>query len=383
MAPPAVIPFQIPPMPARSLTVELGERSYTICIGRGLLGDPQALAPHLGRGAVGVVTDATVAPLYLDRLRGAVGERLAFVEVLPVGEEHKNLATLARLYDVLIDARLERSGTLLALGGGVVGDITGFAAATWQRGVRFIQLPTTLLAQVDSSVGGKTAVNHPRGKNMIGAFHQPAFVLADIDTLRTLPAREYAAGLAEVLKYGLIGDREFHDWLQRHAAGLGAREPELLEEAVYRSCANKARVVAADEREGEGGVRALLNLGHTFGHALETATGYRHFLHGEAVAVGMALAAELSQRLGWIDAAEVAELRGLLGRLGLPTEVPASLDSATLIELMRGDKKSAGGRIRLVLLRRIGEACLTSDFTPAQLQAVLDDSRARAGGARA
>lgn len=358
-------------MQVASLDVELGSRSYPIHIGSGLLDDASLFQRHLGESRVAIVTNTTVAPLYLGRLRAALGERVALVKVLPDGEEYKNLLVLSELYDALLAARCERSCALVALGGGVIGDITGFAAATYQRGVPFLQVPTTLLAQVDSSVGGKTAVNHPRGKNMIGAFHQPRAVIADISTLATLPAREYAAGLAEVLKYGLIGDAPFHDWLGAHAAAIMARDAECLVEIVRRSCANKARVVAADEREEEGGSRALLNFGHTFGHAIETATRYRSLLHGEAVAIGMVMAARFSQELGWLAAADVQEIRSLVAGFGLPVAPPAGLDGVELLSLMRGDKKSSAGRIRLVLLRRIGEAVLSRDFSEAALLDLL------------
>jgi 3-dehydroquinate synthase len=360
-------------MPTQNLTVELDSRSYPIYIGSGLLADAGLLSRHLGSGAVAVITNATVAPLYLGRLQAALGARVTMVKVLPDGEQHKNLEMLSGIYDALLESRCDRQVTVVALGGGVVGDIAGFAAATYQRGVRFVQVPTTLLAQVDSSVGGKTAVNHPRGKNMIGAFHQPHCVIADTDTLATLPAREYAAGLAEVVKYGLIGDREFYAWLHAERRGLAGRAPAVLVEAILRSCANKAKVVAADERESEGGVRALLNFGHTLGHAVETATAYRDYLHGEAVAIGMLMAAEFSRRLGFISGAEVADLRELLLAFGLPVDPPA-VASERMLELMRGDKKAASGRIRLVLLRGIGDALLSSDFPDEALRRLLADA---------
>ncbi len=359
-------------MQAASLDVQLGSRSYPIHIGSGLLDDASLFARHVGESRAAIVTNTTIAPLYLERLRAALGERVALVKILPDGEEHKNLAVLSGLYDALLEARCERSCTLVALGGGVIGDITGFAAATYQRGVSFVQVPTTLLAQVDSSVGGKTAVNHPRGKNMIGAFHQPRAVIADIDTLSTLPAREYAAGLAEVLKYGLMGDAPFHRWIGANAAAIAARDPASLIEIVRRSCENKARVVAADEREEEGGSRALLNFGHTFGHAIETATGYRTLLHGEAVAIGMVMAARFSCELGWIGADDVREITALLAGFGLPVAPPSGLDAQELLSLMRGDKKSNAGRIRLVLLRQIGEAVLSRDFPEPALVALLE-----------
>ena len=282
-----------------TLHVELGERSYPIYIGRDLLNDPQLLGAHLTGSQVVVVTNETVSPLYLDRLLATLGERALVTEViLPDGEQFKNLETLNQIFDRMMHDRHNRSTTMIALGGGVVGDITGFAAACYQRGVNFIQVPTTLLSQVDSSVGGKTAVNHPLGKNMIGAFYQPQAVLIDINTLHTLSPREFAAGLAEVVKYGLICDLPFYRWLQEQTPRLLAREEAALAEAIERSCSSKAAVVAADEREG--GLRAILNLGHTFGHAIETAQGYGKWLHGEAVAVGMLMAMELSARRGWI-----------------------------------------------------------------------------------
>lgn len=359
-------------MQAASLDVQLGSRSYPIHIGGGLLDDASLFGRHLGESRAVIVTNTTVAPLYLERLRAAIGDREMLVKVLPDGEEHKNLAVLSDLYDALLAARCDRNCTLVALGGGVIGDITGFAAATYQRGVSFLQVPTTLLAQVDSSVGGKTAVNHPRGKNMIGAFHQPRAVIADTDTLATLPPREYAAGLAEVLKYGLIGDAPFHAWLSANASAITARDAGCLIEIVRRSCANKARVVAADEREEEGGARALLNFGHTFGHAIETATDYRSLLHGEAVAIGMVMAARFSQELGWLPAADVRGIRDLVAGFGLPVTPPEGLDAGALLSLMRGDKKSSAGRIRLVLLRRIGEAVLSRDFPESALLALLE-----------
>jgi 3-dehydroquinate synthase len=359
-------------MQTATLQVNLGSRSYPIHIGPGLLRDEALLGRALGEGRVAIISNSTVAPLYLECLRAPLGERVALVKILPDGEEHKNLEVLSGIYDALIDARCERSCTLVALGGGVVGDITGFAAATWQRGVPFVQVPTTLLAQVDSSVGGKTAVNHPRGKNMIGAFHQPRCVIADTDTLATLPPREYAAGLAEALKYGLIADAPFHRWILANAAALAARDASLLAELIFRSCDNKARVVAADEREEEGGVRALLNFGHTFGHALEAATQYRQYLHGEAVAIGMMLAAGFSHRLGGITPEDVHALRALLLSFGLPVELPEGIGATELLSLMRGDKKSARGRIRLVLLRALGDAVLSTDFDEAELLSFLE-----------
>ncbi|MEE4143864.1 MAG: 3-dehydroquinate synthase [Halieaceae bacterium] len=359
-----------------TLHVDLGERSYPVYIGRDLLADAQLLAGHISGSQVVIVSNATVAPLYMDRVRAALGTAAQVTEViLPDGEQYKTLATLGDIFDQVLAAGHNRSTTFVALGGGVVGDITGFAAACYQRGVSFVQIPTTLLAQVDSSVGGKTAVNHPLGKNMIGAFHQPVAVLIDTNTLQTLPPRELAAGLAEVIKYGLICDEPFYRWLQQHMHRLLAREEAALAEAIERSCANKAEVVSADEREG--GVRAILNLGHTFGHAIETAQGYGQWLHGEAVAVGMLLALELSARRGMVPAAEVAGLRELLLTAGLPVAAPADMRAADFLELMARDKKVVNGRIRLVLLEAIGSACIVDDADERELVELLE---APAGG---
>jgi len=355
-----------------TLHVDLPERSYPIHIGSGILDAADLLLPQLGNGRVALISNTTVAPLYLQRLRAVLGERIVVVKILPDGEQYKTLETVGSIYEALLEARCDRQTTLLALGGGVVGDMTGFAAATYQRGVPFIQVPTTLLAQVDSSVGGKTGVNHPRGKNMIGAFHQPRCVIIDVDTLATLPPREFSAGLAEVLKYGLIGDLPFYDWLRQNSAALCAREPAVLVEAIRRSCANKARVVVADEREE--GQRALLNFGHTFAHAIETATAYTSCLHGEAVAIGMLMAARMSCRLGWIPLADVDALRTVLLALGLPVDPPPGIEPARFIELMAADKKVSGGKIRLVLLRAVGDAVVTADFPIAELEALLQEA---------
>ncbi len=356
----------------KTLRVELGERSYPIHIGAGLLGRADLIAPHVKGKQVMVVSNQTVAPLYLEPVLASLGGFRTERVILPDGEVYKNLETLNRVFDALLAARFNRRCTLVALGGGVVGDITGFAAACYQRGVDFIQVPTTLLAQVDSSVGGKTGVNHPLGKNMIGAFHQPNCVIADTDTLNTLDDRQLAAGIAEVIKYGLIRDARFFDWLEGHMSALTRREPAALAEAIERSCRNKAEVVAGDEREA--GSRALLNLGHTFGHAIETATGYGSWLHGEAVAVGMLLAARLSARLGWMGEGEVERIARLLEAAGLPTRPPADLDTDRFLELMAVDKKVLDDGLRLVLLRGIGQAVVTDAFDPAALRAVLDES---------
>ncbi len=356
----------------RTLTVELGDRSYPIHIGSRLLADPSLLLPFVRGRQVCIVTNETVAPLYLARVRELLRDKQCLDVVLPDGEQYKTVAQWAGIFDALLAARHNRTTTLVALGGGVVGDMTGFAAACYQRGVDFIQIPTTLLSQVDSSVGGKTGVNHPLGKNMIGAFHQPRAVIIDTDTLSTLPDREFSAGVAEVIKYGLIGDIDFYGWLERHLDGLMARDGALLAEAIHRSCANKARVVAADEREG--GLRAILNLGHTFGHAIETAQGYGDWLHGEAIAVGMVMAADLSARLGWLSRAEVERARALLVKARLPVDPPATMTPEQFLALMAVDKKVLDGQLRLVLLRAIGEAVVTSDFPLASLRQTLDSA---------
>jgi 3-dehydroquinate synthase len=345
-----------------SLNVALGERAYPIQIGRGLLGQCDLLLPYLRQRKVAVVTNTTVAPLYLSSLTTSL--RNAGVEVveviLPDGEQYKNWETLNHIFDQLLERRCERSTTLIALGGGVIGDMTGFAAACYQRGTPFIQIPTTLLAQVDSSVGGKTAINHPRGKNMIGAFYQPKLVLADTETLNTLPDRELRAGLAEVIKYGLIRDLPFLEWLEANLDGLLARDQAALAFAVHRSCQNKAEVVVADEHEN--GERALLNLGHTFGHAIETGMGYGEWLHGEAIAAGTMMAAELSRQLGWISAADVARIEKLFLRAGLPVIGPV-LGVNRYLELMQHDKKVQDGKLRLVLFKQVGQAVI-SDAAP-------------------
>lgn len=356
-----------------TLHVELGERSYPVYIGRDLLADAKLLASHVPGSQVVIVSNEIVAPLYMERVRAALGARTRITEViLEDGEQFKTLSTLSEIFDQVMAAGHNRSTTFIALGGGVVGDMTGFAAACYQRGVNFVQVPTTLLAQVDSSVGGKTAVNHPLGKNMIGAFYQPQAVLIDTNTLQTLPSREFSAGLAEVIKYGLICDEPFYRWLQQHMPKLLAREEAALAEAIERSCANKALVVSADEREG--GVRAILNLGHTFGHAIETAQGYGQWLHGEAVAVGMLLALELSARRGLVSADEVTGLRDLLTLAGLPVEPPADMSAAAFLELMGRDKKVVDGRLRLVLLEAIGKACIVDDAEEQELVDLLETS---------
>ena len=353
----------------RTLTVELGERGYPIHIGSALLGDAELYRPHLRGPQVMIVTNETVAPLYLEPVKQALGGHRVREVVLPDGEVYKTLEVWSRILDALLGERFSRDCTLIALGGGVIGDMAGFAAACYQRGVDFIQVPTTLLAQVDSSVGGKTGINHPAGKNMIGAFHQPRAVIADTDTLNTLPQRELSAGLAEVLKYGFIRDAAFLDWLECHMTELVSRDPEALAHAIEHSCEIKARIVAEDEFES--GSRALLNLGHTFGHAIETGTGYGNWLHGEAVGAGICLAADLSARLGWLTEAEVERTRRLIASASLPTERPADLTPERMLELMAVDKKVLAGQLRLVLLKQLGEAVITSEFDQAVLVATL------------
>lgn len=353
----------------QTLTVDLADRSYPIHIGAQLLSQPELIIPHIAGKQICIVTNTTIAPLYLERAKSALNNFQVDEVILPDGEQYKTLAQLNSIFDVLLQRRHNRTTTLIALGGGVVGDMTGFAAASYQRGVDFIQIPTTLLSQVDSSVGGKTGVNHPLGKNMIGAFHQPRCVIADTDVLNTLPQREFSAGLAEVIKYGLICDAEFYTWLQQNIDGLMARDQRLLREAVYRSCANKAKVVAADEREG--GLRAILNLGHTFGHAIETAQGYGEWLHGEAIGVGMLMAVDFSARLGWVEAGEVDVLRDLLARAKLPLHPPKGMAVDQFLSLMAVDKKVLDGQLRLVLLNAIGRAVTTSDFPLSELKACI------------
>ena len=361
----------------RTVTVGLGERAYPIHIGEGLLARADLFLPHLPQRKVSVVTNTTVSSLYLEKfsttLRSAGLEIVSVV--LPDGEEHKNWQTLNSIFDALLSNRCERKSTIIALGGGVVGDLAGFAAASYQRGVPFIQVPTTLLAQVDSSVGGKTAINHPLGKNMIGAFYQPRMVLADTAVLSTLPDRELSAGLAEVIKYGLIMDLPFLGWLEANMDNLKRREPEALAYAVTRSCENKAVVVAADEREA--GRRALLNLGHTFGHAIEAGLGFGIWLHGEAVAAGTILAARLSERMGLLTANDVERISRLFVHAGLPIVAP-SLGQDRYLELMGHDKKIENGRLRLILLRSLGEAFMTTEFDLRDLREVLSGVAAHA-----
>ena len=356
----------------KTLQLELGERSYPIHIGPGLLAQTTLYEPAIRGRQVMVISNDTVAPLYMDivckTLQGYQLEQL----ILPDGEQYKTLDILNRIFDALLEKRFNRSCCLVALGGGVIGDMVGFAAASYQRGVDFIQIPTTLLAQVDSSVGGKTGVNHPLGKNMIGAFHQPRLVLADTDTLNTLDDRQLSAGMAEVIKYGLIEDREFFDWLEINMQRLLERDTEALVYAIERSCRCKAEVVAADERES--GKRALLNLGHTFGHAIETGMGYGNWLHGEAVAAGMAMAADLSARHGWLSTADVARIRTLLAKARLPVDPPDEISRERFLELMAVDKKAMDDGLRLILLDAIGDAKITAEYDAGRLNETIDRS---------
>lgn len=362
----------------QTLTVDLGERSYPIYIGEGLLASPELFLPHLAGRQVAIVTNETVAPLYLETLKGTLAGQDVSTVILPDGERFKTWETLQLIFDGLLQARHDRKTTIIALGGGVIGDMAGFAAACYQRGVDFIQVPTTLLSQVDSSVGGKTGINHPLGKNMVGAFYQPKAVVIDTSVLKTLPARELSAGLAEVIKYGLICDLPFLGWLEEHIDTLRQLQPAALVEAIERSCAAKARVVGADERES--GLRAILNLGHTFGHAIETHMGYGEWLHGEAVAAGTVMALEMSSRLGWISRDERDRGVCLLSRAGLPVAPPAEMRPGDFLEHMAVDKKVLDGRLRLVLLRSLGDAVITDDFPREILDATLrTDYRAQTG----
>lgn len=354
----------------QQLTIDLGSRSYPILIGPGLLARRELLEAHIRARSVLVVTNTTVAGLHLQPLlKGLAGFKVETL-ALPDGERFKTLDTMGRVFDALTAARINRDGAVIALGGGVIGDMAGFAAACYQRGIAYAQVPTTLLSQVDSSVGGKTGVNHPAGKNLIGAFHQPCCVISDTHTLDTLPDRELRAGLAEVIKYGLISDAPFLDWLEQNLEQLLARNPEALAHAIRRSCEIKAQVVAGDEREH--GRRAILNFGHTFGHAIEAATGFSEWLHGEAVATGMLMATALSARMNWLKPEHVERVRRLLARAALPVEAP-KIGAAKGLSLMQLDKKVLDGRVRLVLLSQVGEAVVTADYPAAALQTMLEE----------
>ena len=358
--------------PLHTLDVDLGDRSYPIYIGQDLLANARLITDHIHGSSAVIVSNDTVAPLYLDRVEAALGQTRYDKVILPDGEQYKTLHSIETIIDTLIEARHDRKTTLIALGGGVIGDITGFAAAIYQRGVNFIQIPTTLLSQVDSSVGGKTGVNHPRGKNMIGAFYQPQCVIADTSTLDTLPDRELSAGMAEVIKYGLIRDAEFFAWLEQQVTGLMQRDPELLSEAIRVSCQTKAEIVAIDEKES--GIRAILNLGHTFGHAIESAMGYGNWLHGEAVAAGMVMAADLSRRHGWISAETKQRAIDLLARAGLPVAPPTEMSVRQYLDIMAIDKKVDQGIIKLILLKQLGQAVVSADYDPNLLDQTLRES---------
>lgn len=352
-----------------SLQVELGDRSYPIFIGEQLLLEASLLPSYIKGKQVVVVTNETVAPLYLEKLLALLTAYQCESIVLPDGEQYKNWQTLQLIFDGLLKAECTRKVTLIALGGGVIGDMTGFAAACYQRGVDFIQVPTTLLSQVDSSVGGKTGINHELGKNMIGAFYQPKAVIIDVTTLNTLPARELSAGLAEVIKYGLIADLDFLNWLEEHIEQLRNLDSQLLIKAIEWSCAIKAKVVAMDETES--GIRAILNLGHTFGHAIESHQGYGVWLHGEAVAAGTVMALEMSYRLGWLTEDERNRGIRILSKAGLPVVPPQSMQAQDFLKYMRVDKKTIDGQIRLVLIKSLGDAIVTSEFPSQVLNAIL------------
>ena len=354
-----------------TINVSLPERLYPIHIGPGILDHPQLYSPHIRGSTVVVITNTTIEPLYADQLKSAISS-IAEVKtfVLPDGETHKHLNTVNSIFDFMLAIPCDRQTTVVALGGGVVGDIAGFAASCYQRGVAYLQVPTTLLAQVDSSVGGKTGVNHPLGKNMIGAFHQPQCVIADTNTLTTLPDRELKAGLAEVIKYGAICDAEFFSWLELNIDSVLNRDAEKLAYVIERSCQNKSRVVEEDERES--GIRAILNFGHTFGHAIEAWLNYEQWLHGEAVAVGMVIGAGFSARLKMIDTSQAERISALIERTGLPTRPPAGMSTDDFLELMKLDKKVQSNTIRLILLKQIGEAVITSEYPENELRSTLD-----------
>ena len=354
----------------QTLQVDVGHSRYPISIGSGLLANRGLLDAHIPGRDLLIVTNSTVARLYLEKLMDGLGGRRAAECILPDGEQHKTLQTAGWVFDALVGKKMNRDATVLALGGGVVGDIAGFAAACYQRGVGYAQIPTTLLAQVDSSVGGKTGVNHAGGKNLIGAFYQPLCVITDTDTLATLPDRELSAGLSEVIKNGCVWDPLLCDWLGQNMDKLLARDADALTYAIARSCEIKATVVAKDEREHN--LRAILNFGHTFGHAIEAATAYESFLHGEAVGLGMLMAADLSCRLGLIDVAVKDRIRDILTRANLPTEAPR-IGAAKAFELMQMDKKVLAGTVRLVLLEKLGRAIVTGDYSQAALEATLKE----------
>ena len=356
----------------KTINIQFDERSYPIYIGEGLISNYELISQHILGKKVAIITNETVADIYLKTLMDTVSSHKELISIiLPDGESYKSKDSLDSIYAQLLENKADREITLIALGGGVIGDITGFAAATYMRGVNFIQIPTTLLSQVDSSVGGKTGINHPLGKNMIGAFYQPKCVISDMNVLKTLPSRELSAGLAEVIKYGLIRDNKFFEWLESHIQYLMEMNPKYLIEAVQRSCENKAAVVEADEFES--GIRAILNLGHTFGHAIEVAQGYGNWLHGEAVGAGMVMAAKLSQSMGWLADKDVGRIVALIKKAGLPTE-PPKISVKKYMELMMLDKKTKDGQINLVLQKSIGDAVLTNQYDPKKLHQILEQS---------
>lgn len=355
----------------KTLQVDLDDRSYPIHIGEDLLDRPELIKPHIHGNQIMLVTNETIAPLYLEKALGLFQDYETATVILPDGEEYKNLDTLNLIFTALLENHFNRRCTLVALGGGVIGDITGFAAASYQRGVNFIQIPTTLLAQVDSSVGGKTGVNHPLGKNMIGAFHQPQCVLADTKTLNTLDDRQLSAGIAEVIKYGLINDPDFFAWLEDNMPALLKREPKALAYAIECSCADKAAVVAADERET--GMRALLNLGHTFGHAIETGMGYGNWLHGEGVGCGMFMAATLSRHQGWINDEQLLRIKKLIQHAHLPLLPPASMTVEQFLDIMAVDKKNVDTKIRLILMKDLGQSFISDDYDNALLKNTIQE----------
>ena len=356
---------------SKILNVELADKSYPIYIGSDLLSSKSLLSDHIQGKQVMVVTNTTIAPLYLEKLKDALSDFNVESVVLPDGEEFKTLETLNKVFDALLKAKFDRSSTLVALGGGVVGDITGYAAASYQRGVNFIQVPTSLLSQVDSSVGGKTGVNHELGKNMIGAFYQPKAVIIDVDTLDTLSDQEYSAGMAEVIKYGLLGNADFFSMLETNIESIMARNKDLIIEIIFNSCKDKASIVALDEFER--GKRALLNLGHTFGHGIENAFGYGNYLHGEAVSIGMVMATKLSMDEGYLSNEDAIRVESILSKADLPISIKKSIGSETLIEAMSLDKKSIDGKIRLVLLKALGDSYLTDSYSKENFNKVVNN----------
>ncbi len=355
----------------KTLNLDLGEKSYPIYIGQNLLSQKELLTNHIAGKQVMIVTNITVAPLYLAKVKALLSAFTVAEVILPDGEQYKTLDTVNTIFTALLEARFDRTCTLVALGGGVVGDMTGYAAASYQRGVNFIQIPTTLLSQVDSSVGGKTGVNHPLGKNMIGAFYQPKCVVIDVDTLDTLDDRQYSAGMAEVIKYGLLGNVGFLTYLQDNIEALMARDKTLIIKTVYQSCADKADIVAQDELES--GKRALLNFGHTFGHAIENTLGYGVYLHGEAVAVGMLMATKLSKLEGFINNEEVKQVEYLLQKANLPVAINSKIDYQDFTNAMSVDKKAINNEVRLVLMRQLGQAFISDDYQPNNLEQIIKE----------